>query len=70
MPNPSTASLWRHADFLKLWAAQAVSSFGARITREGAVPIGSSPKQWSARFKNEVDKWAKVAKSAGLSPSN
>ncbi len=29
------ASLWRHADFLKLWAAQAVSAFGARITREG-----------------------------------
>lgn len=30
-----TRSLWRHADFLKLWAAQAVSAFGARITREG-----------------------------------
>ncbi len=38
MPNPSTAKLWRHADFLKLWAAQAVSSFGARITREG-IPV-------------------------------
>jgi tripartite-type tricarboxylate transporter receptor subunit TctC len=42
----------------------------ARITREGAVPIGSSPEQWSVRFKNEVDKWAKVAKSAGLSTAN
>ncbi|HYE46778.1 MAG TPA: MFS transporter [Caulobacter sp.] len=30
-----TRSLWRHADFLKLWAAQAVSAFGSRITREG-----------------------------------
>ena len=29
------ASLWRHPPFLKLWAAQAVSSFGARIAREG-----------------------------------
>ena len=37
----------------------------ARITREGADPVGSSPEQWSARFKNEVEKWAKVAKSAG-----
>jgi predicted MFS family arabinose efflux permease len=27
--------LWRHGDFLKLWAAQSVSDFGARITREG-----------------------------------
>ena len=42
----------------------------ARITREGALPVGSSPEQWSKRFKNEVDKWAKVAKSAGLSTAH
>jgi MFS family permease len=30
--------LWRHRDFLRLWAAQAVSAFGARITRT-ALPI-------------------------------
>ncbi|MFI4976682.1 MAG: MFS transporter [Caulobacterales bacterium] len=30
--------LWRHADFMRLWSAQAVSSFGARIAREG-VPM-------------------------------
>lgn len=29
------ANLWRHADFMKLWTAQTVSAFGARITREG-----------------------------------
>lgn len=28
-------SLWRHPDFMKLWAAQGISAFGARITREG-----------------------------------
>jgi MFS family permease len=28
-------ALWRHAGFMRLWAAQTVSSFGARITREG-----------------------------------
>ncbi|HVM99598.1 MAG TPA: MFS transporter [Caulobacteraceae bacterium] len=27
--------LWSHRDFLRLWAAQTVSSFGARIAREG-----------------------------------
>lgn len=32
---PARAALWRHADFLRLWAAQTVSDFGARITREG-----------------------------------
>jgi hypothetical protein len=31
-------SLWRHADFLRLWSAQAVSAFGSRITRT-ALPI-------------------------------
>jgi MFS family permease len=30
--------LWGHADFLRLWGAQTVSSFGARIARE-AVPL-------------------------------
>ena len=38
----------------------------ARITREGAIPIGSSPEEFSARFRNEVEKWARVAQSAGL----
>ncbi|HEY0107151.1 MAG TPA: MFS transporter [Rhizomicrobium sp.] len=33
-PVPAGA-LWRHAGFLRLWAAQTVSSFGARIAREG-----------------------------------
>lgn len=30
-----SGELWRHGDFLKLWSAQTVSSFGARIAREG-----------------------------------
>ncbi|MGE0545985.1 MAG: MFS transporter [Kofleriaceae bacterium] len=34
----SEGSLWRHADFLRLWAAQAISAFGSRITRT-ALPI-------------------------------
>lgn len=32
------APLWQHRAFSRLWAAQAISSFGARITREG-LPI-------------------------------
>jgi tripartite-type tricarboxylate transporter receptor subunit TctC len=42
----------------------------ARIIREGAIPVGSSPEQWSERFRNEVAKWDKVAKSAGLATAN
>jgi MFS family permease len=30
-----SGALWKHAGFLRLWAAQTVSSFGARIAREG-----------------------------------
>jgi Na+/melibiose symporter-like transporter len=42
--------LWGHRDFLRLWAAQAVSSVGARITREGltfaaVTSLGASPAQ-------------------------
>ncbi len=33
--SPKSASLWRHPDFLKLWSAQTISAFGARISREG-----------------------------------
>jgi predicted MFS family arabinose efflux permease len=44
-----SASLWRHADFLKLWGAQTVSGFGARAAREGlpmtAVLLLKAPPQ-------------------------
>ncbi len=30
-----SGALWQHAGFMRLWAAQTVSAFGARITREG-----------------------------------
>jgi tripartite-type tricarboxylate transporter receptor subunit TctC len=38
----------------------------ARIRREGADPIGSSPEQWAKRFQSEVEKWARVSRQAGL----
>ncbi|HEY2358821.1 MAG TPA: MFS transporter [Phenylobacterium sp.] len=42
--------LWRQRDFLRLWAAQTVSDFGARITREGlpmmaVIGLAASPAQ-------------------------
>ena len=45
-----TATLWRHPDFLKLWAGQTISEVGSRITRT-ALPLaavlvlGATPAQ-------------------------
>ncbi len=36
--EPTDRGLWGHADFRRLWAAQAISAFGSRITRT-ALPI-------------------------------
>src|SRR5580698_4151513 len=43
-------TLWGDRDFLKLWTAQGVSAFGARITREGlpiaaVLTLGAAPAQ-------------------------
>ncbi|TAL32305.1 MFS transporter [Phenylobacterium sp.] len=43
-------ALWRDRDFARLWMAQSVSAFGARITREGlplaaVLSLGASPGQ-------------------------
>ncbi len=48
MASPTT--LWRDRDFVRLWLAQSVSAFGARITREGlpiaaVLGLGASPSQ-------------------------
>ena len=42
--------LWRHRDFLKLWAAQVTSAFGSRISRTvlpviALLTIDASPAQ-------------------------
>ena len=44
------SSLWRHRDFLKLWAGQAISQTGSRISREGipltaVLLLGATPLQ-------------------------
>ena len=46
----SANALWRDRDFVRLWLAQSVSAFGARITREGlpiaaVLTLGASPAQ-------------------------
>lgn len=42
----------------------------ARISLEGADPVGSAPDQFAERVKSEIAKWSKVAKSAGIATPN
>jgi tripartite-type tricarboxylate transporter receptor subunit TctC len=42
----------------------------ARMSREGADPVGSTPEQFAARMTSEVAKWSKVAKDAGMVAGN
>lgn len=38
----------------------------ARLTRDGAEAVGSSPQQFTAKIKTEYEKWARVIKEAGI----
>ena len=42
----------------------------ARISLEGADPVGSSPEAFAERVKSEIAKWSKVARSAGIAGAN
>ncbi|HEX3407469.1 MAG TPA: hypothetical protein VHS81_09545, partial [Caulobacteraceae bacterium] len=65
------ASLWRHPAFLKLWAAQTVSSFGARIAREGlpmtaVLVLKAPPAAMGALAAVGLAAYALVGMAAGM----
>lgn len=37
-----------------------------RLSRDGSVPVGSTPDQFSAHIRGEIAKWRKLVKDAGL----
>ena len=39
---------------------------GERFEADGAVPVGSTPQQFAAFLKTEMQKWAKVIREAGI----
>ena len=41
---------------------------GKRLAADGAEPVGSSPEEFAAFIKSESEKWAQVAKAAGIQP--
>ncbi len=40
----------------------------ARLLTEGAEPVGSSPDEFGAFIRSEIEKWIKVVKNAGIQP--
>jgi tripartite-type tricarboxylate transporter receptor subunit TctC len=37
-----------------------------RLSAEGSLPVGSTPEQFNAHIRNEIGKWRKLVKDAGL----
>ena len=40
--------------------------FNAKLTDQGADPVGNTPQQYTAFIEREITKWAKVIKAAGI----
>ncbi len=51
-----------HAEFVKVVQHPEVK---ARLSADGAVPVGSSPVQFSQYIRTELEKWGKVVKVSG-----
>jgi len=39
-----------------------------RLNNEGVEPLGGTPQQYADHIKNEMARWAKVVKAAGIKP--
>jgi MFS family permease len=71
-PAPTRpATLWRHADFLKLWTGQTISIFGTLVTRFAvpliaAVLLGAGPAQMALLAAAEVAPGLAVSMIAGV----
>jgi tripartite-type tricarboxylate transporter receptor subunit TctC len=37
----------------------------AKLAAQGAEPLGSTPEQYGAYLKSEVERWSKVVKATG-----
>jgi MFS family permease len=58
-PRARASSLWRHADFLKLWSGQTISIFGTLVTRFAlpliaALMLGAGPAQMALLSAAEI----------------
>ncbi|MGZ8262706.1 MAG: Bug family tripartite tricarboxylate transporter substrate binding protein [Burkholderiales bacterium] len=59
-PGPVISKL--HAEFVKVLQHPEIR---ARLSADGAVPVGSTPQQFARYIKSELAKWGKVVKLSG-----
>ena len=61
--TPSDIVARLHAELVKALLHEEVK---VRLAADGAEPVGSSPEEFAAFIRSEIDKWAKVARAAGI----
>jgi tripartite-type tricarboxylate transporter receptor subunit TctC len=52
-----------HADVARVLHAREVVE---RLAQDGAEPVGSTPAEFAALIRSELEKWAKVARAANI----
>jgi len=62
-PQPILAQI--HAEAMK---ALNSAEMKEKLASDGAEPAPSTPEAFAAHIRNEIDKWRKVAKAAGIEP--
>ena len=40
----------------------------ARLALDGAEPLGTTPAEFGAHIRNELDKWPRAARAASIEP--
>jgi tripartite-type tricarboxylate transporter receptor subunit TctC len=63
VPQPAVQRL--NAEFVK---ALREPDLRQRLASQGAEPLTSTPAEFAAYLRSEIDKWAKVVKAAGMKP--
>jgi len=63
--TPKDVLEWLHANAVKALRRQEVRD---KLAMDGAQAVGSSPQEFAQLIRSELEKWARVAKSAGIEP--
>jgi len=54
-----------HTELVKVLAAPDMRK---RLLAAALEPVGSAPQEYDAHIRNEITKWARVIKAAGIKP--